>query len=274
MSDLLANPAVQAGVAPFLVALAVAALLRRGRLLGLAIGAAFLVVIALTMGFSVEVLTSLRKLMLVGVGTIVLVPVLELPAVRSRKGLAIAVAVASAATAVWIPFRVIAQIEGWQAYGAGLAAAAFMAVLVDGTRRACADDPVRSASAALVLGLGAGGLALQGASAQLAQIGIAIGAGAGAALFVQMLAGAPATRGWSLALPANVVSGLAGLLAVFTGSLAWPGLLALLVAPWAMRLVPQRDRPVWLTAIMSAVAALVPVLLTLVWFRISGSSPT
>ncbi len=40
MDTLLHNPAVQAGVAPFVVALIVAVSLQRSRLLGLAIGAA------------------------------------------------------------------------------------------------------------------------------------------------------------------------------------------------------------------------------------------
>ena len=45
MNELLNNPAVQAGVAPFFFALIVAALLHRSRLMGLAIGAGFFSVV-------------------------------------------------------------------------------------------------------------------------------------------------------------------------------------------------------------------------------------
>ena len=77
MNTLLNNPAVQAGVAPFAVALIVAASLQRSRLLGLAIGAALATVIALTIGFSFESLTSMRKMVLVGLIASLLVLPLE-----------------------------------------------------------------------------------------------------------------------------------------------------------------------------------------------------
>ena len=67
----------------------------------------------------------------------------------------------------------------------------------------------------------------------MAQAGIAIGASAGAVLLIQMLTGKPAPLGWTLALPANVVAGLVGLLAVFTGALPWYCLLPTLAIPWA-----------------------------------------
>ena len=58
MEELLANPAVQAGVAPFLSALVAAAALRRTRLLGVAVALAFALVIALTVGYAFEPLTA------------------------------------------------------------------------------------------------------------------------------------------------------------------------------------------------------------------------
>lgn len=68
MEQLLANPAIQAGVAPFLAALLVSTPLRRTRWMGAAISVGFPVVIALTFGFSFEALTSMRKLVLAGLG--------------------------------------------------------------------------------------------------------------------------------------------------------------------------------------------------------------
>jgi hypothetical protein len=65
VDDLLSHPAYQAAGLPFVVALVLAVLLRRSRQLGLPIAAAFACAVALTMGFGLESLTSLKKLVLV-----------------------------------------------------------------------------------------------------------------------------------------------------------------------------------------------------------------
>lgn len=274
MNEWLNNPAVQAGVAPFLVALIVAALLRRSRLLGLAVGGAFFTVVFLAVGFSFDSLTSVRKMILVGTGATVLVLVLELVRVEARVAVRAALAAVAAVATVWVIWRVLQQRETGPAVLAGAAAAVYMAALVESGNR-LGGDTVRAASSALMLGLGSGGLALLGASASLAQVGVAIGAGSGAALLIQMLTGKQTPASWTLALPATVVAGLVGLLAVFTGALPWYCLLPTLAIPWATRLVPSGGRPVWLTAFLSALAALIPMLLAvaLAWFA-ARSSPT
>ena len=273
MNELLTNPAIQAGVAPFLVALIVAALLYRSRLLGLAIGAAFFTVVFLAVGFSFDSLTSVRKMILVGTGATLLVLVLELAGVQAGAAVRATLAAAAAVAAVWVIWRVLQQRDTGAALLAGSLAAAYIAALVESGNR-LGSDPVRSACGALMLGLGSGGLALLGASASLAQVGVAIGAGSGAALLIQMLIGKRAPVGWTLALPAYVVAGLVGLLAVFTGALPWYCLLPTVAIPWATRLVPSGDRPVWRTAFLSAFAALIPMLLAvaLAWFAASSSS--
>lgn len=277
MEQFLANPAVQAGVAPFLAALLVSAPLRRTRWLGMAIGVGFAVVIALTVGFSFESLTAMRKLVLVGLGVAMLALALDAAQIPARPAVQGALAATAAATAavaaVWVVLRVLQQQETGLALLGGLGAALYLAALVDSTRR-INTDPVRASACALALGLGAGALALLGASALLAQIGIAIGAGAGATLLVQMLSGQRAPVGWTLALLASVVTGLVGLLAVFTGSLPWYCLLPTLAVPWAAQLVPAGNRPIWLTSTITVLAALIPVLLAvgLAWFAGGASS--
>lgn len=273
MDALLANPAIQAGVAPFLAALLVAAALRRTRLLGVAISVGVAVVIALTIGFTFESLSSTRKLVLVGLAAALVMIGVEGAAVPSTPGVRATLAAASAAAAVWVVLRVLQQKETGLALAGGLGAALYLAALVESTHQVSADT-VRASAAGLVLGLGTGALALLGASALMAQIGIAVGASAGATLLVQMLGGQRAPAGWTLPLVASVVAGLAGLLAVFTGSLPWYCLLPTLAAPWATRLVPAGERPVWITSIITAVVALIPMLLAvgLAWFTAGAST--
>ena len=272
MNDLLNNPAVQAGIAPFAVALIVCALLRRSRFLGLAIGAGFVTVVALALGFSFEALTSVRKMVLVGLAATALVIPLELgPSARAAMWARAALALAAGLASVWMVLRILQQQETGPALVAGMAAAVYMAALV-GSTASISSDPLRAAASALMLGLGGGALALLGASASLAQVGIAIGAGAGAALLVQMIAGRRAPVGWTLSLPASVVAGLIGLLAVFTGALHWYCLLPTLAIPWATRLIPAGDRPVWLISILSALAAMIPMLLAVALAWVTGAT--
>jgi hypothetical protein len=262
MNELLNNPAVQGGVAPFVVALAAAALLHRSRLLGLAISAGFLVLVALAIGFSFESLTATRKLvLLVGLASLFVLG-LELAGVTARPAVRAAIAVVMGLGAVWVVLRLLQQQEEMsRAVLLGAAAALYLAFMVDSSN-AIGDDSVRAASAALFLGLGSGVLALLGGSALLALVGIATGASAGAALLIQMITGRRAPSGWTLALPAATSAGLVVLLSTFTGELRWFCLLPLLAVPWATRLVPAGDRPVWITAFLTSFVAIIPALIS------------
>lgn len=271
MTDWLAHPAVQSALAPFLVALALSTGLQRKRLVGLAIGAAFFTVVVLTIGVSFESFTSVRKMVLVGAAATLLVLPLELGRVTPSPRVRAALAGAAALAGVWVVLRVLQQRETAAGWGAGMAAAAFMGGLVASTQ-AVRDDTLRASASALALGLGAGALGLLGASALLAQVGIAVAAGAAATLLVPLLTGRAAAPGWTLAWPASVVTGLVGLLAVFTGELRWYCLLPLLVVPWAARAVPRRQQPVWLTTFFASLAALVPVAVAIGLALIGGAS--
>jgi hypothetical protein len=273
MDELLANPAVQAAGAPFILALAVAATLRHTRLLGLAVAVAFAAVIGLTIGYSFESLTAVRKLVLVGLGVAPVILLLVWRRLDPPALLRSIFAAAAAASALWVLWRLLEQQEVQSAMVRGFAAAAYMALLVDASLRV-GTDATRAASTSLILGLAAGALALVGASALLAQIGIAVAAGAGAVLLVRMADAHAARVEWTLALPAAVISGLVGLLAVFTGSLPWFALIPTLAIPWATRLVCQESRSVWLACILTSVAAAVPALIAiaLAWFAAAAST--
>lgn len=273
MDELLANPAVQAAGAPFILALAVAATLRHTRLLGLAVAVAFAAVIGLTIGYSFESLTAVRKLVLVGFAVVPIILVLAWRNLDRSALFRSAFAAAAAASALWMLWRLLEQQETQSALMRGVAAAAYMALLVDASLRA-GTDATRAASTSLMLGLAAGALALLGASALLAQIGISVAAGAGAVLLVR-IAGARAARvEWTLALPAAVISGLVGLLAVFTGTLPWFALIPTLAIPWATRVVRQDGRSVWLAGALTSAVAAVPmfVAVAVAWF--TAAAPT
>lgn len=272
MTELLDNPAVQAGVVPFVVALVLAAVLQRTRFSGLAIGAGFAAVIALAIGFSFEPLTAVRKMVLCGAGACLLLVALELRALAPSTRVRLALAAAAALAAVWVLLRVLVQKETGPALLAGLGAAAYLAALVDSGNHADA-DPLGLAASGLMLGLCAGVLAWLGASASMAQVGIAIGASSGAVLLIQMLGARRLPLGWTLALPASVLAGLVGLLAVFTASLPWYCLIPTLAIPWATRLYPRgKNKPIWLSAFLMAFLALIPVLVAVALARFTATA--
>src|SRR5258705_9785093 len=66
MQEMLANPAVQGGLAPFVAALTVAALFAPFRLGGLAVVAAFATAVYFIAGFTFEPLTATRKIIILG----------------------------------------------------------------------------------------------------------------------------------------------------------------------------------------------------------------
>lgn len=267
MEELLNHPAAQAGVLPFAVALFVAAVLRNTRQLGLSIAAGFLCAVALTMGFGFESLTSVKKLVLVGIAAAALGVVLEIMTSQPRWAHRLSMALGVSLAVLWVLQRILMQRDAMTATLAGAGAVVYSLALLAGGERA-SQDPVCAAATALVVGLASGALALLGASAQLAQLGITLGAGAGAALLVQMLTRTSAPVGWTLGFAALVVAGLVGLLAVFTGSLPWYCLLPLPFVAWCVKLAPGYARPVWQRAVLSVLFALAPALIAvaLAWF--------
>ncbi len=273
MNDLLQNPAVQSGIAPFIVALIVSIPLRHSRLMGIAQVAGFLTVAVLAIGMSFESLTATKKLVLIGAGTALVVVLIEFNrqtelGLRERSTIAFLIAT----SCVWMIWRLLAQMEMPAAILASVLAIVYVSALVDSTMQV-GEDPVRGAATGLMVGLGTGVLAVLGASAVLGLIGIAVGASAGATLLVQMITGRPARSGQTISLPAGAIAGFAGVLAVMSASLPWFCLIPLLFSPWATRLVPLGSQAVWLRAFLTALAALGPVLIAIgiAWFSASAA---
>lgn len=270
MTDLLDNPAVQAGIAPFIAAFLAALLLARTRYLAAAVVVGFLVLLELTIGLAFESMTSVRKLILVTLGAGAIALAIEATEVSGRRTVIAALSLASALAAVWVVQRILAQQDPGAAWIAGFGVFAFVLMLVGSTLWAGV-DPLRAAAIGACLGWGSGGLAVLGASALLGQIGIALGSACAAAALAQMLRGRAAPAGWTLGLPASVGSGLVGVLACSTGELRWYLLTPLLLVPLAASLVPAGGmRKPWQYVFLAGFAALVPVVVAIGWAWLSA----
>jgi hypothetical protein len=242
------HPAVQGGVAPFVVALAFVGLLRRFNLAGLAIAAALATTAYFLNGLTIQPLTIARKIILLGLAAAAL-GFLADALFRPGRALTALLAAAGAACSVWAFWTVLAQKPPGEAalLGGGIA---FYVALMIAMLVALQAQPVRAGGAGLGLGLGTGVAAILGASAVYGLYGIALGAGAGAYLLVQMMRGRTIPAGAVFALPAALAAALLGAGAMLLAQLAWYALAVLLLVPAAAFLPLPQKQPVWLQSVV------------------------
>lgn len=251
MQDLLANPAVQAGAAPFIAALIAVLLLQPARLAGLAVPAAFFTTYSLVEGLAFTPLTVTHKLALLSAGASV-VGVLADFAFRPTRAGVILLALVAAAGTLWMVWPVLQQKSGaepWLLGASSLVAVALPVGVFEAKLRGAA---VRAGSAALALGIGVGAAAIIGASAKYGSLGLSLGAAAGAFLLPQMILGRGFTAGSTFTLPAALTCGLVAAGAMVIAEVPWYAALALALVPAAACLpLPQRA-PLWIQAVIAS----------------------
>jgi hypothetical protein len=249
LDDLFSNPAVQGGVAPFVVALVVALLLSPLRLGGLAVTAGFLTAVYFVAGFTFTPLTATRKIILLSMAAPVFGILLDFAFKPTRVGVAI-LALCGASGALWAFWPVLAQkpvAEGWLPGASAVVAIAFMV----GFAQLClAGDAVRAGAAGLALGVGTGIAAILGASASYGLYGIALGAGAGAFLLPQMITGRKCAAGATFTLAAVLTTGLVAAGAMILAKLPWYSVLVLALVPLGAWLPVPAKAPVWAQAVL------------------------
>lgn len=252
MHALLSHTAVQAFLAPFLVALLSAELLQRMRLSGLAIIAGFAITIYLTSNFAYAPLTGTRKIIWLGLAA----GLFAIPLSIANWWLWRPVlTVLAASAAVWVALHLLSQQPVATALQWGAGCALFVGWLVYWMDE-LHDYPVRAASAGMALGLGSGAALLLNGATLLGKFDLAVGAAALAFLFIMLVSNSHLPCGRSFTLPLSLVAGLSACLALLTTRLPWYALAVLAAIPLAAKL-PVSDRsPVWLQATLLSAATL------------------
>lgn len=275
MTDLFdSNPALQAafqgGIAPFVVALAVALLLARTRYAWLAIVAAYATQVALSTGFSFTPLSASRKILLLSLAA----PLVGIAAYAlESRGRSIVYALAGLAglATIWVFVTVLQQREGAAAWMTGIGIVVFAGALV-ALMLSLRADPARAGAAGVGLGLATGVIALMSASVGFMTAGISVAAGAGALLLVSVLRREPQPPGVLGTLSIGVMIALFAEGALMLAKLPWYALALLLLVPLAVRLPVREDSaPVVRAAILFAyaiAAALIPI--AAVWIAPGG----
>ena len=272
MQQLLEHPAVQAGLAPFVVAFVVAVLLRLFKLGGLAIAAGFATVVLLTAGFEFNPLSTTRKIILIGLLAPLVGMVIDFLA-KPGRSIEWAMALACGAITIWVFIAVLKQKEGAAMWILGGGSALFVAWL-SGFSLALRTDPARAGAMALSLGLGVGVAAVLGASASFGQYGIALAAAAGAFLLVLVLFRTETVAGATLALPAALTAGLLAAGTLVLASMPWASLALLGLVPLAVRLPIPAKAPRWIKTGVLCVYGLSPATLAcwVAWRAASGAA--
>lgn len=256
MQELLANPAVQAGIAPFVAALIVALVLRRARLAGLAVAAAFFTAYALVEGLAFTQLTVTHRLGLLAAAAPVVGVLADFAFRPTRFGVAV-LALGSAAGALWMLWPVLQQKSPTDAWVLGASALVSVAWLVGFSESALRDHAVRAGAAGLALGLGVGAAAIVGASAKYGSLGIALGAGSGAFLLPQMITGRKGHAGTTFTLSIALTAGLVAAGAVALAQVPWYAILVLALVPAAARLPLPESVPVWVQGVLATLYGLI-----------------
>lgn len=258
MQEILNHPAVQGGVAPFIVGLIVAALFAPVRLAGLAALAGFAVTVYLVGAFNFVPLTATRKIVLVSLVAAIVGVGVDLAFKPTRASGAV-LGLLFGAAAIWVFWSVLAQKPTNEMLIRGGGVAALVAWMV-AVFHALGDKPVRAGAAGLCLGLGVGMAAILAASASFGQYGMAVGAACGGFLLVQMIRGKIIAAGATLTVTAGVSLGLIASGAMMLAELPWLTLPVLALVPLAALIALPRRLPVWGEAILSSLLAGIPAL--------------
>jgi len=232
--ELLNNPIVQSGVAPFFAALVVAMLFSYFRLSGLAVLAGFSTTVYLIADFDFENLSAIKKIILSGLVVALIAPILDLFA-GNRRFVHYLIIIAHLVIGLWV-FSTVLQHKAMQdmvIYCLGIAGFMIcLAILMDGL----SSNSIQAGAAGVGLGLGTGFAALFAASALLGQLGLAIGMAACAYMALQFFSRQLLPCGRTFMFPLSLLCGLIALAAVILAQLPWFSLLALLIIPAVVRL--------------------------------------
>ena len=281
MAELLAHPAIQAAIAPFIVALAIALLFRRMGTIsfGLAIIGGFFTTVLLTTGLALQPLTSTRKIILVSLCLPFLLPLMELSlrkisVINERWQPVIMIAIPTVLLVVainWIIWPVLSRqaiSEAWPMLARVSLYVGVLGVMFLGMARL--KQPEKSAAqgaSIFALALGTAVTSMIAASALYSQWAFSIVAAVGSLLLISLFrnpkiavkqgAGHLGIFGlFAAVVPLALIGAAATVYAQLSGGVLLCLAAIPLVAGWSAIKV---ERP-WLRLVMTGLLALLPVI--------------
>jgi len=244
LEDLLANPAVQSGVAPFFIALVIGFLFNRVNILaGLCIIAGFGITVLLSVGFNFEPLTSTRKIILLVLLAPCLAIVLQMLKPPIETVLLISYALISCAI-IWIFWPVLKR-DFWGEIIPVISYMIYASWMMATFIRMTEIPALTASTAATLTGIAVGGAALIGSSALLGQMGMSLAAAGGAFLLVQLMVRSELDAGYTVTLTSGVIAALVLPAAVVYAKVPWIILVMVSAIPFACFYPFEDEDDVW-----------------------------
>ena len=263
MNEILANPGVQAGVVPFIVAFVLAGVLSRtGGWAGLGVLAGLLILIMLTTGIQFDPLTSTRKIILMILVVACLGGILNVIKPDTRR-FQPAFFLSALAAMLWMLWPYLIRQEWLRMLIVGGGLGLFNAWIFVSFLSQKNISSVASSASIAAAGFGVGGAALLGASALLGQMGIAIGSAAFGILAMSVLTKKSGQASYLATSVAGMGLGLIVGAAIIYAKLPWYTSFAFMTIPVLARIGLSNDQSVFLKAVIWFGICMVPAALAI-----------
>ncbi len=241
MEELLAHPAIQAGVLPLIVASVSALILRRFGTIWAGFGFlfAFYSTVYLIVGFDLTPLTSTRKLIILGFIAFLVGLSLDLKTIQ-KSILPFVLAILVACGILWIIWPVLIRKQGSELWVLAISSSLYTAWLTASFHKLQAQTTKTTVSI-FALAMGTGISVMLGASALLGQLGITIGAAAGVFILLSFFF-SHFKLAYNYVIPSVSLSAYIGIAGVIYASLPWYSLLPLMFIPLAAQIPNLENR--------------------------------
>jgi len=244
MDSILAHPAFQSGIAPFVVSLIISITCLRWSLVsGLSIVAGVSISVYLATGFSFEPLTSSRKIILL----ILLSPVVAILCKQLITNVKVrnnCFAALGALAMLWVFWPVLARNPS-EALVPTLAYMIFAAWMVAIFTKLSDTSSISAGAAATSVGFSVGIIILTGASAMLGQMGLSLGAAAAAFLLTQLVFKIDREAGITVTFSSGLIAGLLLPASVVYAKVPWVVLPLIAIVPIFAFYPFEDDDEIW-----------------------------
>ena len=273
MEELLSNPAIQGGIAPFIVALAIAGVFLKARnLAALAIAGGFITTVILTTGIQFDPMTSTRKIVLIAMVIPIVALILDLfHAEESKKVTPIFYGI-GVLSLLWVLWPVIDRTPLTEMILPLLGYTVYVVWMIGVFIKLVEMPRISAAAAATGTGFGIGITALIGASALLGQFGLAFGTAAGAYLLTQVFSRNDEPAGFTFSLSSAFLAALLLPAAVVYAKVPWIVLPLIAIAPLMAFYPFEEDRHIIQNLIGLFVVMAIPIGIA-IYFTIQAAGP-
>ncbi len=273
--DLMSHPAIQSGIIPFIVALAITVILGKTRpvLMGLAAVVAFIATVTQVTGLSLLPFTSTKKIILVAYLAAFLGLIVDIAGekiVSYRKYIYGVFAFSGVIAVLWVIWPVVSRESTENPIAIALGLSAYVAWMVFGTS-VLNRKKAQISAAVFATAMGTSVVSIIGATALYGQLAAPFAVATGAWLLFYLLASQRAVFSTSFFLTASLTCATLGAAATVYATLPWLTLVLFALIPAVAHIPIKQDNPIWLQILKSYIATLIPVLAA-IWYTLQQSA--